>query len=157
MPAALPTELHSAVSLGILLLASLVGGIAADFDFTGRLSAGVLLGALALATAPATTVLVFTYVVVDDQQRVVGIIRYAALCDMFFDSSHEQLIRAEDLTSPAQYLVYVDDLLVVALEEFKRCPDDILAVVTREEPPRFVGVIRRSELTDLAIRIRKVN
>lgn len=95
-----------------------------------------------------------TYVVVDNELRVVGIIRYAVLSDTFFDSSYDQLIRAEDLTSPAQYIVHPDDPLGVALDVFKHCTDDVLAVVSRDESRRFLGVIRRSELTDLAIRYR---
>ena len=48
MPEVLPAELHSAVSLGILLLASLAGGIVADLiripKVTAYLLAGMLVG-----------------------------------------------------------------------------------------------------------------
>ena len=48
MPESLPLEMHAAVSLGILLLVSLVGGIVADFirvpKVTAYLIAGVLVG-----------------------------------------------------------------------------------------------------------------
>ncbi len=96
-----------------------------------------------------------TYVVVDDLQRVVGVIRYDVLSDIFFDSSHDQLIRAEDLTSPAKILLFPNDPLVKAIEQFKACNDDVLAVVSPEEPHRFLGIIRRGELTELAMRFRK--
>ncbi|MCA9134101.1 MAG: cation:proton antiporter [Planctomycetales bacterium] len=96
-----------------------------------------------------------TYVVVDEEQGVVGIIRYAVLSDTFFDSSHDQLIRAADLTSAPSYVVHPQDPLTVALEEFKHCTDDVLAVVSSDASQRFLGVIRRSELTELAIRYRQ--
>ncbi len=95
-----------------------------------------------------------TYVVVDDQQGVVGVIRYDVLSDTFFDSSYDQLIRAEDLTSPVKYLLVPDDQLTKAIEQFKLCTDDVLAVVSTAEPHRFLGIIRRGELTDLAMRFR---
>jgi Kef-type K+ transport system membrane component KefB len=94
-----------------------------------------------------------TYVVVDDQQSVVGVIRYDVLSDTFFDSSHDHLIRAEDLSSPADYALYPDDPLSLALELFKQSTDDALAVVSSEPPNRFLGIIRRGELTELAMRL----
>lgn len=45
MPIALPDELHSAVSLGILLLASLAGGIFADFLRIPKVTAYLVAGA----------------------------------------------------------------------------------------------------------------
>ncbi len=95
-----------------------------------------------------------TYVVVDGGQGVVGVIRYDVLSDTFFDSSHDRLVRAEDLTSPIDYVLYPDDPLTSALEQFKLCSDDALAIVSHENPSRFIGIIRRGELTDLAMRIR---
>lgn len=95
-----------------------------------------------------------TYVVVDQQQSVVGIIRYAVLSEIFFDSSHDRLIRAADLCSSIDYQLHPDDPLTTAMELFKRTADDVLAVETRTTPGRLVGIVRRGELTDLAMRIR---
>ncbi|MCC7334299.1 MAG: cation:proton antiporter [Pirellulaceae bacterium] len=94
-----------------------------------------------------------TYLVVDERQCVVGVIRYDVLSDTFFDSSHDHLIRAEDLSSPPNYVLYPDDPLTVALDLFKQTTDDALAVVAREAPHRFLGIIRRGELTELAMRL----
>jgi Kef-type K+ transport system membrane component KefB len=96
-----------------------------------------------------------TYVVVDTEQRVVGLIRYALLSDTFFDAGIDTLVRAEDLTSPSTCVLHPDQPLTVAFEEFRRTVDDVLPVSMREEPQRFVGVIRRGDVTDLAIRFRK--
>ncbi len=95
-----------------------------------------------------------SYIVLDDQQCVAGVIRYDVLSDTFFDSSHDRLIRAEDLSSPADYVLYPDDPLTTALDLFKRSTDDALAVISREFPHCFLGILRRSELTDLAMRLR---
>lgn len=95
-----------------------------------------------------------TYVVVDHEQAVVGVIRYDVLSEIFFDWSHDRLIRAEDLASPIHYVLHPDDSLQSAMEQFKRVNDDVLAIASRDDPPRFVGVLRREELTDLAIRVR---
>lgn len=94
------------------------------------------------------------YVVVDDQQRVVGVIRYDVLSETFFDSSYDQLIRAEDLTSPVDYQLFPDDPITKAIEQFKASTDDVLAVSSPDEPHRFLGIIRRGELTELAMRFR---
>jgi hypothetical protein len=64
-------------------------------------------------------------------------------------------VRAEDLTSPSTCVLHPDQPLTVAFEEFRRTVDDVLPVSMREEPQRFVGVIRRGDVTDLAIRFRK--
>ena len=95
-----------------------------------------------------------TYIVVDDRQSVVGMIRYDLLSDTFFDSSIDTLVRAEDLATPAGILIYPDSSISEAVEAFRVNGDDVLAVVSRDEQRRFLGVVRRSDLTELAIRIR---
>lgn len=94
-----------------------------------------------------------TYVVVDAQNRVVGLIRYELLSDTFFDSSIDSLVRAEDLSTPAGMVVFPDDSMGIAVDAFRSTGDDVLAVVS-EESQQFLGVVRRSDLTELAIRIR---
>lgn len=75
------------------------------------------------------------------------------LAKLFFDSSHDYLIRAEDLCSPANYALHPDDPLSSALECFKQTIDDALAVISREAPQRFLGIVRSGELTELAMRL----
>ncbi len=95
-----------------------------------------------------------TYVVLDEQQRVVGLIQYLLLSDTFFDSSIDALVRAEDLATPASRLLRIDEPLSAAIEAFRSTVDDILPVVSADEQQRFLGVIRRGDVTDLAIRFR---
>ncbi|MEZ6133313.1 MAG: cation:proton antiporter [Pirellulaceae bacterium] len=96
-----------------------------------------------------------TYVVTNDQEQVVGLIRYDSLSDTFFDASIDTLVRAEDLASPAEYLLAVNEPLSVAVELFRKTSDDILPVIVSHEDRIFAGVIRRSDLTELAMRFRK--
>ncbi|MEM7475565.1 MAG: cation:proton antiporter [Planctomycetota bacterium] len=95
-----------------------------------------------------------TYVVVNAEQMVVGLIRYDLLSDTFFDSSLDSLVNAEDLCTPAGVVVHPDDRISEAVDAFRINGDDVLAVVSREATEVFVGIIRRSDLTELAIRIR---
>lgn len=95
-----------------------------------------------------------TYVVLDDEQQVVGLIRYSQLSDTFFDSSIDTLVRAEDLASPVGNVVFPEDPLAQAVDAFRECSDDVLAVVSSEEPHRYLGIIRRGDLTEIAIRFR---
>ncbi|QDV28074.1 cation:proton antiporter domain-containing protein [Aureliella helgolandensis] len=98
-----------------------------------------------------------TYMVVNSQQQMVGVIRYNQLSDTFFDSSIDNLVRAEDLTSPIDLAVYPDEPLSRAAEVFRSSSDDVLPVISRDEPSRLLGVIRRGDLTSLAVRFRPAN
>lgn len=95
-----------------------------------------------------------TYIVVDKNRRVVGLIRYTQLSDIFFDSSVDKLVRAEDLSVPAHYMLHPDESLSHAADVFRRSGDDLLPVVSREEPRELLGIVRQSDLTELAIRFR---
>lgn len=96
-----------------------------------------------------------TYVVVDAEQRVAGLIRYELLSDTFFDSSIDSLVRAEDLSTPTGAEVYPDSGVSELVEAFRLTSDDLIAVVTRETPHTYLGIVRRADLTELAIRVRK--
>ncbi|MCR9292094.1 MAG: cation:proton antiporter [bacterium] len=95
-----------------------------------------------------------TYVVIDDEEHVVGLIRYDLLSDIFFDASVDELVCAEDLSTPAQVILHPQDEISKAIEVFRYTSDDILPVVSVEPKHRFLGVIRRSDVTALAIRFR---
>lgn len=96
-----------------------------------------------------------SYVVVDPAQHVVGVIRYTLLSGTFFDASMDTLVRAEDLTSPVDAVLSTDDSLTKAIDLFRTTADDILPVVSADDALCFVGIIRRGDLTDLAMRYRK--
>ncbi|GIW99527.1 MAG: sodium/hydrogen exchanger [Pirellulaceae bacterium] len=98
-----------------------------------------------------------TYVVVDEEKRIVGIIRYELLSDTFFDRQVDDLVRAEDLAVPPPAALALSEPLSVAVEAFRRTRDDILPVVTDDVPAKFIGVLRRSDLMQFLLVSRHQN
>jgi CBS domain-containing protein len=96
-----------------------------------------------------------TYPVVDDQKRVVGVIRYPLLSDVMFDLSASQLVRAEDLISAADVVLHPDEPASRAFELFQAETDDCIPVVTRGESRELVGVVRRSDVVHALITRRR--
>lgn len=95
-----------------------------------------------------------TYPVIDDLGCVVGIIHYELLSDAFFDPALESLVRAEDLATQADFLVCSSDPLGRALEIFRKTADDCIPVVVSVDSTELVGIIRRTDVTNLLIRKR---
>ena len=87
-----------------------------------------------------------TYPVVDDKLRVVGVIRYPLLSNVMFDETVNKLVRAEDLTSMSDAVLYPDDPAARAFDLFESETDDCIPVVTRDEPHELLGVVRRSDV-----------
>ncbi|TWT82142.1 putative voltage-gated ClC-type chloride channel ClcB [Planctomycetes bacterium CA13] len=96
-----------------------------------------------------------TYPVVDDKMRVVGVIRYPLLSNVMFDDSVTQLVRAEDLVSETDSVLFPDDLAARAFELFEAETDDCIPVVTRGEPNELQGVVRRSDVMHALITRRR--
>lgn len=87
-----------------------------------------------------------TYPVVDDRLQVVGLIRYPLLSNVMFDNSVTHLVRAQDLASTVDTLLFPDEPATHAFELFQAETDDCIPVVTREEPHALLGVVRRSDV-----------
>ncbi|MBI2480087.1 MAG: cation:proton antiporter [Planctomycetia bacterium] len=87
-----------------------------------------------------------TYPVVDDRRQVVGVIRYPLLSNVMFDNSVTHLVRAEDLATETDALLFPDEPATQAFELFQAETDDCIPVVTREEPHELLGVVRRSDV-----------
>ncbi|RMF38959.1 MAG: CBS domain-containing protein [Planctomycetota bacterium] len=96
-----------------------------------------------------------TYVVVDAEKQIVGIIRYGLLSDTFFDAQIDTLVRAEDLAMPLEVALQTDQPLSAAVDAFRKTSDDIIPVITPQTPHQFVGVLRRSDLMQFLIASRK--
>lgn len=96
-----------------------------------------------------------TYPVVDEQGAVVGVIRYPLLANVMFDPHLGALVRAADLATPANTVLYDDATLEVAAEAFQKETDDCIPVVARAAPHELVGVIRRSDVMQILVRRRK--
>jgi hypothetical protein len=96
-----------------------------------------------------------TYPVVDHRMSVVGVIRYPLLSDVMFDQSASQLVRAEDLASGTDALLYPDEPASRAFELFQAETDDCIPVVTRDDPHELLGVVRRSDVMRALITQRR--
>lgn len=86
-----------------------------------------------------------TFPVVNDERVLTGVIRYSDLSDTLFDPGIANLVKADDLAVPAWVVLYPDQPLVEACHELDHTLDDCIPVVTREEPHKLVGLIKRSE------------
>ncbi len=93
-----------------------------------------------------------TYPVTDPEGRVVGLIRYPSLSNVMFDNAISPLVRAEDLATPTQVVLYPDETAARAKQLFQLSPDDCLPVVAREPPESFLGVVRRRDVWQLMTR-----
>jgi len=93
-----------------------------------------------------------TYPVVNDQQEVVGLIRYPLLSNVMFDPGVTELVCAEDLATPVEAVMHADETVTRAAELFNRIQDDCIPVVERDEPQALVGIVRRSDVMRVLIR-----
>jgi len=87
-----------------------------------------------------------TFPVTGAQDELIGVIHYVDLRNEVFDAELSTLVCAEDLARPVRHRLHADDPLARAWEIFRRASDDIIVVVTREEPARLVGVVRRRDV-----------
>lgn len=93
-----------------------------------------------------------TYPVVGRSGELVGVIRYRELSGALFEPALDTLVRAADVTTPARWVLHPDEPVARVQEMFEASQDDCLPVVTREEPYRLVGVVRRRDVLRLLIR-----
>ncbi|WP_417383416.1 cation:proton antiporter [Gimesia sp.] len=87
-----------------------------------------------------------TFPVLGPQEEVVGVIRYQDLSNTLFDPKIGSLVRAADLANSLETVVYPDDSLARVWSKFREDSYDCLPVVSREQPHRMLGVIRRWEI-----------
>ncbi|QDU50695.1 cation:proton antiporter domain-containing protein [Gimesia panareensis] len=87
-----------------------------------------------------------TFPVIGPNEEVVGVIRYQDLSNTLFDPKIGSLVRAADLANNLETIVYPDDSLARVWAKFREGSYDCLPVVSREQPHRMLGVIRRWEI-----------
>lgn len=87
-----------------------------------------------------------TFPVIGSNEEVVGVIRYQDLSNTLFDPKIGSLVRAADLANNLETVVYPDDSLALVWSKFREGSYDCLPVVSREQPHRMLGVIRRWEI-----------
>ncbi|NOX54928.1 MAG: CBS domain-containing protein [Planctomycetes bacterium] len=88
-----------------------------------------------------------TYPVVDNESRLVGIIRYSDISRVLFDREVTSLVNAADLARPIEDVLYPDDPITKALALFRHGRNDSIPVVDREDRNRLIGMIRRRDVT----------
>lgn len=87
-----------------------------------------------------------TYAVTSDEKQLVGIIRYDELSRVMFDQSVADLVRADDLCSPALWKLYLEDSAETAVKYFRISNHDCIPVLSTEDEPKYIGVLRRRDL-----------
>ncbi|QEG38906.1 cation:proton antiporter domain-containing protein [Roseimaritima ulvae] len=96
-----------------------------------------------------------TYPVVSERLAVVGVIRYPLLSDVMFDNTATQLVRAEDLATRCEAVLYPDDPISRAVEIFQGETDDCLPVVRDDDSQELLGIVRRSDVMHALITQRR--
>ncbi|QDU99057.1 cation:proton antiporter domain-containing protein [Lignipirellula cremea] len=90
-----------------------------------------------------------TYPVVNDNNELIGIIRYGDVRDVIFESNLKELVTAEDLAVPVKKVLSQNDTLGEAWSLLKEGRADCVPVVTVASPHQYVGVVRRRDLLRL--------
>ncbi len=93
-----------------------------------------------------------TYAVVDDEARLVGVLRYSEISHVLFDRAAGNLIRAADLASPAPRVLYPDQPATAALALFRAGHDDCIPVVSDGEQRFFKGMVQRRDVVGYLVR-----
>lgn len=93
-----------------------------------------------------------TYLVISQDKTLIGVINYRDLSHTLFDPQIGSLVRADDLSTPARYVLKQDASIAEASELFNKIQDDCIPIVSDEPPPRLEGVIRKRDLVRHFIR-----
>ena len=87
-----------------------------------------------------------TYAVVDDQHAVVGMIHYADISQVLLNRTVSKLVRAADIATAANPILYSDDPASKAMAMFRGTKQDCLPVVDSQTPHPLLGVVRRRDI-----------
>eukprot|EP00913_Durusdinium_trenchii_P013415 g12596.t1 len=88
-----------------------------------------------------------TYPVVSESGSLIGVIRYTELSHALFDPFANSLIRAADMCDPATVLLNPEDTVDDVHDAFRKTTDDCVPVIEPENGDKFVGVVRRRDVT----------
>jgi Kef-type K+ transport system membrane component KefB/CBS domain-containing protein len=93
-----------------------------------------------------------TFAVVGDGGELAGVMSYADLRDSLFDPDLGGLVRAVDLAVPARHTLYPDEPIARAWELFAKATDDCIPVISREQPYRLLGMVKRRDMLRFFVR-----
>jgi Kef-type K+ transport system membrane component KefB/CBS domain-containing protein len=90
--------------------------------------------------------------VVNDQEELVGVIKYSDIADTLFDPGLRHLIVADDIASDTYLKLTPEDTLEKAIAELKNYPHDAyLLVVERNNPKKLIGVVRHNDVLSIHV------
>jgi Kef-type K+ transport system membrane component KefB/CBS domain-containing protein len=85
--------------------------------------------------------------VVDDDDRLLGVIQYSDIAEVLFDPSLRNLVVAGDIVTQEHLLLTPDDTLEAAMEQLRLHPDHTyLLVVEGTNRNSLVGVVRHNDV-----------
>jgi Kef-type K+ transport system membrane component KefB/predicted transcriptional regulator len=94
--------------------------------------------------------------VVNDQNELIGVIKYADIANTLFDPSLGNLVVADDIATDAYLKLTPEDTLGKAMAALKDYPDDsYLLVVDKQHPKTLVGVVRHNDVLFAQMRLSK--
>jgi CBS domain-containing protein len=94
--------------------------------------------------------------VVNDQNELVGVIKYADIANTLFDPNLRNLVVADDIATNARLMLTPEDSLEKAMAALKNYPNDAyLLVVEQGDPKTLVGIVRHNDLLSAHIRTLK--
>ena len=85
--------------------------------------------------------------VLDDEGHLVGIFSAHDVREQLYDDTLHELAVAADIMTPDPITVFPDEDLHVALEKFNMKNIDELPVVSRDDPRKLIGMLRRRAIT----------
>lgn len=144
VPTAAQSPVHSADALVYFLESSRVDAfLERDWSQVVRPTAG--LGEIIRQIEPGEQP---TFAVIDANQELLGIISLPELDRVISDALLSRVVIAHDIMNPGQEALYPDDDLYYALEMFRRENHNVLPVVSRESPHRWLGMLTRHRVFD---------
>jgi CBS domain-containing protein len=92
--------------------------------------------------------------VVNDQNELVGVIKYADIANTLYDPSLRNLVVADEITTENFLKLTPEDTLERAMNALKDHPNDAyLFVVDNDNPKKLVGVVRHNDLLSTQMRL----
>lgn len=88
-----------------------------------------------------------TYPIVDEAGSLIGIIRYSELSHALFDPFANSLIRAADICDPATVVLDPHETVDDIHNAFRKTIDDCIPVVESENGRKYLGIVRRRDVT----------
>jgi CBS domain-containing protein len=92
--------------------------------------------------------------VVNDQDELVGVIKYTDIADALYDPILRNLVVADEMTTQRYLKLTPEDTLESAMAALKDHPNDAyLFVVDKDNSKKLVGVVRRNDLLSVQMRL----